>query len=149
MTRLTYGRTELSCVLRIMGRSFEPSSCAEISRLNPYKTYRKDQPKYPRTKPDGPFHEDNGVFIEVSDQDGDHVPMQIVDAVRYLESNRECIATAARCAGVEKAYLDFDWWFPVGDGAPCGQYNYFDRELVALCAEVGIGIVVTVGARDA
>ena len=131
----------MSCVLRVLGDYFDPEACLSDLSLVPFEIFHKGDPKYPASQPNGPRLESSGFLLEVSPNDGDHVPLQVEAAIRFLQSHRADIAAVVRCAEVESAYLDFMWCFP---DSSCGQYNAFPAELLGLCSEVGLSIVISV-----
>jgi hypothetical protein len=90
------------------------------------------------------INERGGFAIVVSEADGDQVPQQITDAIAYLKANTSRLMPVVSHGSVEDRYLDFAWWFPVRDAGPAAQFCHFPQELLALCAELRLGLEVSV-----
>jgi hypothetical protein len=98
--------------------------------------------------PNAPKNKESGFTVIASEADGALVPVQILEAKSFLETHRDEIRTLTRREDVEAAYLDFGWNFPVGESASVAQFNHFPRELISICAELDLGLEVSVYATE-
>jgi len=133
----------MACILRVTGEHFSPEECLAQVQLKAYLVWHKGEPRS-RLRADSPRPEHSGFAVSISDADGDCVPLQIQEAQAFCEANSADLHRIATFPGVEEAMLDFAWWFPVGEDRPAGQFNYFTPQLVALCGQLGLGIMLTV-----
>jgi len=137
----------MACILRVTGERFSPEECLAQVQLKAYLVWRKGEPRS-RLRAGSRRPEHSGFAVTVSDADGDCVPVQIKEAQAFCEAHSADLHRIATFPGVEEAMLDFAWWFPVGEDRPAGQFNYFTPQLVALCGQLGLGIMVTVYASE-
>src|SRR5690349_9089640 len=72
---LTWGRflnrrvQTMGAVLRADGTPFDPERFFAESNLEACNLYRKDQPRFPKTKPEGKKHSTSGITFVVSEAD--------------------------------------------------------------------------------
>ena len=75
--------------------------------------------------------------VQVSDSDGDHIPIQLEDAKIFLDDHKDTFSKLNEF----ECTLDFQWDIPVDSN---GQYNRIDLDLIAKCNELGIEIEFSV-----
>ncbi|XZE36694.1 hypothetical protein SH501x_002278 [Pirellulaceae bacterium SH501] len=123
--RISGSRLELDQLIVASGLPFvEALSVMRKRRLNPVND-----------------HGDTTYNLTISEIDGDAVPEQIDDSLRYLRANGKVIAEIHSAVKGSNCSLDFSWDLPTGT---IGQYNTFPLDLIALLREYRIALRVSV-----
>jgi len=131
---------ELSCILRAAGDGFTVDTFLASTSLVAYDVFRRGEPKTSATQ-----FKTSGINIEVSATDFNDLEGQVEDAIRFLKSNREELKRLRRFQGVEDVRLDF----AVEAKDVFVQSNYLPPELLALAAELGVGIELSIYPQSA
>lgn len=130
----------MSCILRASGKYFEVDLYTKDKDFEFANTYRKGDPKYPTSKPDGPKLEYSGLGIEVSSADFDEMNQQIDDSINFLEKNSKLVSELVKFKGVENAWLDFG----VETKPPFFSSYTFPPELVSAAGKLGLSLCVSI-----
>ena len=125
------------CVLRAFGPSFDVDGFLATSNLPVIRVFRRGE-RVSRRSEELKY---SGFNVNVSDQDGSRVPMQVREAIEFLDRHIDELEALAARDDVEVMYLDFGWDFPLKSN---GQWNRFPIELVRRCSRLGLGIEVSV-----
>ena len=126
------------CVIRVSG----PYGRISSSLREAFLEFREAVgSRRARERGDKDERDESTFLCTVSDADGDRVPVQIEDAVAFLTRHRSELPQLLARDGVDRACLDFAWDLPLESP---GQSNRFPRELLDLCAELGLDLAVSV-----
>ncbi len=130
----------MSCMLRALGVEFAVDDFIAGSSLFlcAHRLYRKGEPMFPVTQPNGPMDEHSGINIKVSAAKRNQLEEQIEDAIAYLEKNQEELKRLCNFPGVEVVGLDFGVELPDEF-----ESMYFTPKLLYLAGNIGIGIEIT------
>ncbi|MBU2706798.1 hypothetical protein KCM76_12465 [Zooshikella marina] len=129
----------MSCILRISGENFDVDLCVEGKDVEFSNIYRKGDPRYPASKPNGPKLEHSGLSVEVSSADFSDMNQQLEDAIDFLNKSSGLIRELVEFKGVEYALLDFG----VETKPPFWASYTFPPELAYLAGQLGLGLCVS------
>ncbi len=127
------------CVLRASGRCFDVDGFLQQSTLQACASFRKGQARVAGGRR---ISDSDGLNVEVSTADGDHVPLQIQEAAEFLKANREELRRLVAWPGVEEVQLDFGWDFPYQ--RTVAQFQFFSPQFLRECGGLGIGMEISV-----
>jgi hypothetical protein len=123
-----------SCILHVLGKSFDPHLALAGSTLRAYSIFRCGE-HFSRNR----RHESSGFKCLVSDGDENFV-QQVKDAIAFLKSNEIELRRISTSAGLESMTLDFGHNLRI-DGKQCAiQCDTLPLELLKLCGSIGIAI---------
>jgi hypothetical protein len=128
----------LPAVLRISGNRNdldERIALSEMPFVEALAVVRKR-----RLHPDADFT-DTTYNLTISDADGDSIPAQIDEAIRYLRRSGHRIAELHRTVVGSRCVIDFSWNLPDGSLTQC---NTFPVDLIGLLSDYGIALEVSV-----
>src|SRR4051812_23892305 len=99
----------MSCLLRVGGIEVDVDEFIAGSGLSArnYRVFRRGDPMFPVSQPNGRVEEHSIVNIKVSTAKRDDLQSQIKDAIAFLQENKQEIETLCGYPGVEFAGLDF------------------------------------------
>jgi hypothetical protein len=89
--------------------------------------------------------DDSTFLYTVSETDGRHVPLQIMEVKEFLSSNLPAIQELMARPGISGGVLDFGWDIPA---TSVGQSNRFPLPFLSLCSEAGLEIEVSVSLTE-
>jgi hypothetical protein len=127
----------MGCVLKAEGTNFLVDAFLEESALSATaRVFRKGEPEFPRTQPNGRVFELSSVAIRVSDGGFDNLRELVSDTIAFLKHNNDELQKLCRFAGVEYIYLDFGVRY---GGEPVECYH-LPPELLHLASNLGMGV---------
>src|SRR5205085_2593607 len=97
----------MTALLRAWGADFDPDQFFAESPLKPSRLYRKGEPLYPNSQPNGPRHEQSGVNLVASEADLHEFSRQIEEATTFLEDHKSELARLRQQPDIEGITLDF------------------------------------------
>ena len=136
----------MACILRVIGENLDVDDCLTHLKLLPDNIWRKGEPTGRKTG--RTVYAKSGFTILVSGHDGDQVPRQIEDATCFLKEHGATFTPIAERSDVEVAYLDFAWWFRLGEEEPPAQFHRFPPELLLLSGQAKLAIEISVYATE-
>jgi hypothetical protein len=136
------------CVLLVTGTKFDPAKYLASSRLKPYSVFRAGEPRFPGSKAKDKVHEVSGFKIDVSRRSWESLVGQVVDAIAFLKTHRQTLATLRSIPEVEDIRLDFPLDLRIDREHVFAQFDYFPPELVALAGAIGCGLELSIYPRD-
>jgi hypothetical protein len=125
----------MPCTLRATGKNFEVNVFLQNSKLKPNTVSHKGRPRR-KNKPDGVECEFSGFSCIVSEKNFNNLEGQIVDAIKFLKSNRVELQKLIKFSSVEDVRLDFG----IERREIFSQCDYFSPELLFIAGKLGIGI---------
>jgi hypothetical protein len=131
------------CTLRVYGTDFDVEAFLAASSLIPSTIFRKGEPRWPESRPDGPKQERSGVCIGVSDADWSNLPAQVSDAEKFLIAHQETLEALAGLPGIEDFVLDFPIELRADGVRLATQTDQFPSSLVRLAGALGLGLALT------
>jgi len=137
----------MSCVLRILGENFEVDRFISKSMLAPYKKWHKGEPKF-ALKPEGPKSLNSGLAILVSESNWEDFNSQVKNSLSFLKRNKEKLQYITLTKGIEYAVLDFGITLRIDNDKLLYQTNYFPKELLKICGNLGIGIELSIYSKE-
>ena len=126
----------MGCLLKAEGTDFQVDAFLEGTDLIPSGLFRKGEPKFPRTQPNGEVWDSSRIVIDIDRRGFDNLQEQIAAATAYLKEHEREIARLCTFSGVEHVYLDFG----IRQRDEPVECNYFSPKLVSLAGNLGIGI---------
>jgi hypothetical protein len=97
----------MSCTLRAGGTDFDVNSFLASSSLTPCAVFRRGEPKFPASQPNGPIRKNSGINVGVSDAEFGDEQNQTRDALNFLEEHEHELKRLAEYPGVEVFQIDF------------------------------------------
>lgn len=97
----------MSCILRIGGENFDVDRFLTECPFEPVKVWRKGEPRFKKSSPDGPYNSTSGVNIEVSPADFSELEAQISDAMQFFSEHQNFLKQLSSISGVEYPVVDF------------------------------------------
>lgn len=126
----------MAAVLRADGKAFDVDRFCAATRLAADAVYRRGEPVFPATQPDGRRHDRSGVHIVVSEATFDDLPGQVREATAFLLTHRADVAELVGLPGVEGVVLDFG----ITRRDVAVQCDVLPPELVRAAGALGLGI---------
>ncbi|WP_406699433.1 hypothetical protein V5E97_11235 [Singulisphaera sp. Ch08] len=126
-------------VLRADGTLFDPEQFIAESNLEACKLYRKDEPLFPKSKPEGKKHSTSGITFIASNADFHDFCGQIEEATSFLEINWNELSRLRDFPGIESVTLDFG----IAQRDVMVQCDFLPPSLIRLAGELGLGIEIT------
>jgi hypothetical protein len=133
----------MACYLRVNGENLDVDRLVTIAgfddALDVISIFRRGEPRFPNSQPDGPRNEQSGMSIRISAAGFDEFDKQIDEAFLTLNEEREMILTLQSFDGVDEIGLDFgiDWRDCVA------QFDHLPAELIRVCGELGLSIEIS------
>lgn len=129
----------MACILRASGRKFQAEEFCVKSPLMPCRIFRKGEPRFPKSQPQGPQITAGGLNIVVSAADFHQLARQVKEAIAFLRKHSTEIKRLVRYPGVESVGLDFGiTWKDV-----IVQGDYLPAELIRLAGALGLDIEIS------
>ncbi|GAC1472091.1 MAG: hypothetical protein NVSMB9_18930 [Isosphaeraceae bacterium] len=126
----------MSAVLRVFGEEFEPDGFCATTTLQPCHLYRKGEPKFPASQPNGRHNDKSGINFVASEADFDEFPRQVEEATAFLLLHRQELSRLRDFPGVEDMTLDFG----IARRDVLVQCDHLPPTLLRAAGELGIGI---------
>lgn len=130
----------MSCILRITGKDFDVDVFVLQSKISPYDKFYKGLPRI-ESKPESEKLNFSGCSLEVSKAGFDNFKQQIQDAIDYLNSHQQELQYINTTPEIQYATLDFGVEY---DTNKFTQTQYLPKELLKLCADLGIDIEISI-----
>ena len=129
----------MSCVLRARGANFAIDDFLAASTLKPIAIFRRGQPQRPKVPPGSPIPNESGFHTDVSGADFSNLPVQIADALQFLQQNQGELARLIAFPGVQKVSLDFG----IEERDMTAQSERFPPNLLSILGNLGIWLEFT------
>ena len=133
------------CVLRVIGRSFDPDSYLGASGFKAYKVFHAGEPEW-KSRPDGKRYEASGFRVDVSRESD--LPAQVHDAVEFLDTFQSVLSKLRSTPGVEDMRLDSAVDLRIDRQKIMAQFDYFPPELISRAGALGLGIEISLYPPD-
>jgi Domain of unknown function (DUF4279) len=127
----------MSCVLRVSGKNLKVDDIVLSSGLRPSVLWRRGDPRPGSSQS---FEQTSGFTVAVTDKDFDDFGGQVRDAIDFLESNRNNLASLAALAEVEVVELDFAVSWPENGGT---YTEYLPYRLIAAASECRTALAIS------
>jgi hypothetical protein len=124
----------MACVLRAGGASFAVDEFLAGSGLKPNAIFRRGEPRFRASQPDGPKLSESGFNLIASEAEFSHLQLQITDAIHFLEQNQTELARLVAFPGVEAVCLDFG----IEERNIAAQSERFPPKLLSILGTLGI-----------
>jgi hypothetical protein len=124
------------CILKIFSESASFRPYAATTSLPVYSIHDANEIRRKKT---GETYGVYRISFDVSGRDWDDFPGQVLDAIVFLTQHASAIRCLIESHPVSEACLDFPLWSRL-DGNIINQNDHLSAELIALCAQAGIGI---------
>ena len=99
---------KMNCILsQLLAMTLMSSRFMADCEVAPVRIWRKGDPNFPKSRPDGKKNHNSGANFEVSPADFSRLDLQIDDAQVFFEDNSEFIRRLRSFPGVEGLDLDF------------------------------------------
>jgi hypothetical protein len=130
----------MSCVLRASGFDFDVVTFLASCELEPIKVFKKGEPRFPTSQPDGPKRERSGLNFEVSGADFSELALQMEEALAFVRRHQPFISKLKAFPGVENVTIDFG-----AEIHPPGWYSFtFSSDLMLAVGVLGISLELSV-----
>jgi len=130
----------MSCILRAAGENFDVDQFVANCELKPLKVWRKGEPRFPKSNPDGKKTENSGANFEVSPADFSELELQLEDAKVFFQENAELVRSLKEFPGVEGVTVDFG-----AEIHPPGWCWFsFPPDLLVLIGNLGVQLMLSV-----
>jgi hypothetical protein len=126
-------------MLRASGDGFDVDAFLVDCALPVCAVWRRGEPVFPETQPDGRRHERSGVHVEVSDADIGEFSLQAEEAADFIQAEFEHVRRLCGWPGVESVTLDFG----IERRDVAVQRDMLPPELVRLAGLLGLGIAMS------
>lgn len=136
----------MGCVLRISGKDFDVDRFIQETGLEYLHVFHNGEPIL-QTKPDGKLFRSNGLTSNVSDADMDDLEKQLIDALKFLESNRDNLSKMSLYSEIEYAMVDFGVSLNL-DKVNIRKNYELPKELLKIAGELGLSANITVYLTD-
>src|SRR5579862_2554057 len=128
----------MSCVLRASGANFDVDEFLKISSLDVLTAFHRGEARFPASSVTRKS-DYSGMSVSVSTRESPDLRGQIGDAIRFLAENDKELRRLRDFPGLERMDLDF----PIEDRDVVYQSDAFPYRLLALLAELHIGLIVS------
>jgi len=125
--------------LRASGASFDVDAFLRDSNVTPAVIFRRGEPRFPASKPDGPVRDSSGINLGVSDADFGNLKQQTRDTLHFLADNLAMLERLVNYPGVDGVEVDFAVYG--GDGFV--ESYRFSPELLEQIGRLGITLCVS------
>jgi hypothetical protein len=129
----------MSCVLRAEGAGFAVDEFLARSTLKPNAIFRRGEPRFLASQPDGPKFSASAFKLSASQADFSEVQLQITDAIHFLEQNQTELARLVAFPGIEAVYLGFG----IEERNIPAQSERFPPKLLSILGTLGIWLEFT------
>lgn len=138
----------MSVTFRASGTHFDVDAFLRESDIAPAAVFRRGQPRFPASQPDGQVLDHSGINVSVSDVEFGNIEQQTRDTLQFLADNLEEVARLKMYPGVEGLELDFA---VMGNDEVFVESYRFAPELLRVIADLGVTLCVSryVPANDA
>ena len=125
--------------LRASGANFDVDAFLREGNVMPAVIFRRGEPRFPTSKPDGPVRDSSGMNLGVSDAEFGNLEQQTRDTLRFLANNFAMLERLVNYPGVVRVEVDF---------AVCGGDGFvesyrFSPELLEQIGRLGITLCVS------
>lgn len=134
------------CMLRVVGTAaFNVDDFISASKMKPSVVWRKGEPRWPRSNPNGPKCSTTGANFVVSNASWRNLSKQVTAAISFLKKNRSAIRRLKNAKGLGQIYLDFPLEVKreVWDGSTT-QGVHFPKALISIADDLGVEMCITV-----
>jgi hypothetical protein len=128
----------MSAILRAFGKHFDVDAFLAHCRLPVRAVKRLGEPVY-KSQPDGRRHTASGVNVSVSEADFSEFPLQVKEAIIFLQTNESEVRRLCAFPGVVTPTLDFG----IDQRDVPIQCDRLPRELLRLAGSLGLDIEVS------
>jgi hypothetical protein len=130
----------MSCVLRASGVDFDVDAFLATCELEPITIYRKGEPRFPASQPEGPRNLRSGVNFEASGADFSELKLTMEEALTFVRDHQAFIAALREFPGVESLTVDFG-----AEIHPPGWCSFnFGSELLLTLGTLGVSLELSV-----
>jgi hypothetical protein len=134
----------MSALIRAAGNIFNVDSFLKDSPFIPTKVFRAGEPRFPASKPNGPFHTSSGLNVKVSLADFDDYEAQMKDAFYFMRDHADEIVRLRDFEGVEGLGIDFG-----ADIYPPGFSSFrFPHQLLLMAGKLRVDLELSVYPSD-
>ncbi len=130
----------MSCVLRVGGGDFNADCFVASVPLVIDSMWRKGERRFPNSAKNEQINESSGVRIVASEASFSELPLQVEDAISFLQTNLESLKRLSSFPGVEWLVLDFG----AEIHTPGWSSFTFPPELLSLSGQAGISLCLSV-----
>jgi hypothetical protein len=93
--------------LRVSGANFDVDAFLQESEVTPAVVFRRGEPRFPGSQPNGPVLDSSGINVGVSDAEFGNLEQQTRETLRFLADNFAMLEGIANYPGVDGLELDF------------------------------------------
>jgi hypothetical protein len=130
----------MSCVLRAYGADFDVDAFLATCEFEPIAVFRKGEPRFPASQPEGPRNQRSAVNFEASGADFSELELQMEEALAFVRQHQAFITRLREFPGVEGMTLDFG-----AEIHPPGWSSFnFASELLLAFGTLGISLELSV-----
>jgi hypothetical protein len=123
-------------MLRVHGEAFDVDAFLDGCDLPVCAVWRRGEPVFPASQPDGRKHQRSGVNVLASGADFGEFPFQVEEALAFLLNRADEVRRLCEWPGVEGAYLDFG----VERRDAAVQCDFLPPDLIRAAGLLGLGI---------
>ena len=134
----------MSTVLRASGADFAVDDFLTASKLTPISIFRKGEPRFPASQPDGQRFVRSGANFLVSDAEFEDLALQIEESLAFLREFKLEIRALRQFPGLELLSLDF----AVDTHPPHWSSFSFPFELLVAAGELEMDLDLSVYPSD-
>src|SRR4051812_4951797 len=124
----------MSCILRAGGTDFDVTEFMRGSRWAPEAVFESGEARSTISRPNGKKNYRSGLNVLVSDAPFEDLGTQILQAIDFLEKNREETKRLRSFGGVERVGLDFG----IRDRDSAAQCDCFPSRLLLILGELDL-----------
>ena len=130
----------MSCMLRASGDNFDVDAFLSTCALEPVAIFKKGEPRFKASQPDGPKLQSSGLNFEASAADFSELEIQMEDALLFLQEQHAFITGLREFPGVESVCLDFG-----AEIHPPGWCSFnIPSKLMLACGSLGVSLKLSV-----
>jgi hypothetical protein len=130
----------MSCVLRASGVDFDVDAFLATCELEPIAVFRKGEPRFPTSQPEGPRNQGSAVNFEASGADFSKLELQMEEALEFVREHQDFITMLREFPGVEGVTLNFG-----AEIHPPGWRSFhFASELLLAFGTLGVSLELSV-----
>jgi hypothetical protein len=125
--------------LRASGAHFDVDAFLQETDVTPAIVFRRGEPRFPASQPNGPVMDASGMNVGVSDAEFGNLEQQTRETLQFLADNFAMLEHMANYPGVDGLELDF-----AVSGSDTFVENYrFSPELLEQIGRLGITLCVS------